>query len=128
MIALGIDVGYGHTKALSSIGGSVTFPSVVGVAEAEGFRLAVGTTDRRALQGGTLALNGASYLYGEQALRHARTVVQPRDRNWLQSRPLSGFVGSRDRIARSAWVSSGDCDRFASQFLPRPAHLRTGGA
>ena len=87
MIALGIDVGYGHTKALSSMGGQVTFPSVVGVAEAEGFRLGVGSTDRPALHGGRLALNGTVYLYGEHALYHARTVVQPRDRTWLHSRP-----------------------------------------
>lgn len=87
ILGLGIDVGYGHTKALSSTGASVVFPSAVGLADAQHFRLDLNGCTAAAARGGTVHCDGVSYLYGEPALRHARTVVHPRDRQWIESRP-----------------------------------------
>ena len=86
-LRLGVDVGYGHTKALSSTGVSVLFPSAVGLADAQHFRLEFNGRPSVVTRGGTVQFDGASYLYGEPALRHARTVVHPRDRRWIESRP-----------------------------------------
>jgi plasmid segregation protein ParM len=86
-VAVGIDVGYGHTKALSSTGASVLFPSAVGLADTQHFRLDLNERSAAAARGGTVRVEGIPYLYGEPALRHARTVVHPRDRQWIDSRP-----------------------------------------
>jgi len=86
-LGLGIDVGYGHTKALSSTGASVVFPSAVGLADAQHFRLELNGRSTTAARGGTVRIEGVPYLYGEPALRHARTVIHPRDRQWIESRP-----------------------------------------
>ena len=89
MHALGVDVGYGHTKALSSLRDRpLTFPSVVGRAETETYQLDLNGHDRELLRGGVLMdANDEAYLYGEPAIRYARVVHQPRDRDWIRSQP-----------------------------------------
>ena len=86
-LGVGIDVGYGHTKALSSAGACAVFPSAVGVADPQAFRLQVNGRAAPRAQEPLVCLDGVSYLVGESARRHARTVVQPRDRAWLDSLP-----------------------------------------
>ena len=86
-LGIGIDVGYGHTKALSSAGASAVFPSAVGVADPQAFRLQVNGRAAPRTHEPLVCLDGVSYLVGESARRHARTVVQPRDRAWLDSLP-----------------------------------------
>jgi plasmid segregation protein ParM len=86
-LGIGIDIGYGHTKALSSTGASAVFPSAVGRADPQAFRLHVnGTTPCSTLES-MVSLDGIQYLVGDAALRHARAVMQPRDRDWLESPP-----------------------------------------
>jgi hypothetical protein len=89
MHALGVDVGYGHTKAVSSLRDRpLTFPSVVGRAEADAYRLDLNDHAHTPLRGGVLT--GATddvYLYGEPAIRYARVAHQPRDRDWIRSQP-----------------------------------------
>jgi plasmid segregation protein ParM len=89
MHALGVDVGYGHTKALSSLRDRpLTFPSVVGRAETETYHLDLNGHARELLRGGVLMdANDEVYLYGEPAIRYARVVHQPRDRDWIRSQP-----------------------------------------
>jgi len=89
MHALGVDVGYGHTKAVSSLRDRpLTFPSVVGRAEAEAYRLDLNGHDHTPLRGGVLTgTNDDAYLYGEPAIRYARVAHQPRDRDWIRSQP-----------------------------------------
>jgi plasmid segregation protein ParM len=84
-LGIGIDVGYGHTKALSSAGASVVFPSAVGLADPQAFRLQVNGRSPTAAQERTVQVDDVPYFVGEAALRHARAVVQPRDRDWLES-------------------------------------------
>ena len=74
MHALGVDVGYGHTKALSSLRDKpLTFPSAVGRAETETYQLDLNSHDREPLCGGVLmGTNDEVYLYGEPAIRYAR--------------------------------------------------------
>ena len=86
MVALGIDIGFGYTKALSSEGNSVTFPSAVGQAETVRFKPDL-RRQPRSQNGGVVTLDGISYFYGEPALRHSRTILHPRDRGWIQSLP-----------------------------------------
>ena len=86
-LGVGIDVGYGHTKALSSAGACAVFPSAVGVADPQVFRLQVNGRATPRTHEPRVCLDGVSYLVGESARRHARTVVQPRDRAWLDSLP-----------------------------------------
>lgn len=86
-LGIGIDVGYGHTKALSSAGASAVFPSAVGIADPQAFRLQVNGRVAPLAHEPTVCLDGVSYLVGASARRHARTVVQPRDRAWLDSLP-----------------------------------------
>lgn len=86
-LGVGIDIGYGQTKALSSTGASAVFPSAVGLADPQGFRLYVNGTTPAATPDRTVCLDGVPYLVGEPAVRHARAVVQPRDRDWLESPP-----------------------------------------
>jgi hypothetical protein len=89
MHALGVDVGYGHTKAVSSLRDRpLTFPSVVGRAEAEAYRLDLNGHDHTPLRGGVLTgAHDDAYLYGEPAIRYARVAHQPRDRDWIRSQP-----------------------------------------
>jgi len=89
MHALGVDVGYGHTKAVSSLRDRpLTFPSVVGRAEADAYRLDLNGHDQPPLHGGVLtSANDDAYLYGEPAIRYARVAHQPRDRDWIRSQP-----------------------------------------
>jgi hypothetical protein len=91
-ITLGADVGYGYTKVFSSTGCALTFPSVVGRAEARRFRTALAPASQPVQNGshhagGQVCLNGTTYCYGEEALRYARLTVQPRDRQWMTSLP-----------------------------------------
>jgi hypothetical protein len=89
MHAVGVDVGYGHTKAVSSLRDRpLTFPSVVGRAEAKAYRLDLNGHDHTPLRGGVLTgANDDVYLYGEPAIRYARIAHQPRDRDWIRSQP-----------------------------------------
>lgn len=87
ILGVGIDVGYGQTKALSSTGASVVFPSAVGLSDHQAFRLHVNGRTASVAQDRTVCVDGVPYLVGEPAVRHARTVVQPRDRDWLESPP-----------------------------------------
>ena len=116
MIALGIDVGYGYTKAVSSAGRNMTFPSAVGRAEQNGFRLGVATRERATLQGGVLHVQGTWYWYGEQAQRHARVALQPRDRGWIQSLPYRvlwhAVVDSLVPAGAAPWLVTGLPVRF----------------
>lgn len=84
-LGIGIDIGYGHTKALSSTGASAVFPSVVGRADPQAFRLHVNGPRSSSTLEPTVCLDGVEYLVGDGALRHARAVMQPRDRDWLES-------------------------------------------
>jgi plasmid segregation protein ParM len=86
MVALGVDIGFGYTKVLSSEGNSVVFPSAVGQAETVRFKPDL-QRHLHAQSGGVITLDGISYFYGEPALRHSRTVLHPRDRGWIQSLP-----------------------------------------
>jgi plasmid segregation protein ParM len=89
MHALGVDVGYGHTKAVSSLRDRpLTFPSVVGRAETETYRLNLHGHDHTPLRGGVVTCaHEHPYLYGEPAMRYARVAHQPRDRDWIRSQP-----------------------------------------
>ncbi|NOT57330.1 MAG: ParM/StbA family protein [Deltaproteobacteria bacterium] len=84
-LGVGIDVGYGHTKALSSTGASVVFPSAVGLADPQTFRLHLNGRGAPTAHERTVQVDDVPYFVGEAALRHARAVVQPRDRDWLDS-------------------------------------------
>lgn len=84
-LGVGIDVGYGHTKALSSTGASVVFPSAVGLADPQTFRLQLNGRGAPTAHDRTIQVDDVPYFVGEAALRHARAVVQPRDRDWLDS-------------------------------------------
>jgi hypothetical protein len=91
-LTLGADVGYGYTKVFSSTGCALTFPSVVGRAEARRFRTdltqaAHAGQNGSPHEGGHVCLNGTAYCYGAEALRYARLAVQPRDRHWITSLP-----------------------------------------
>lgn len=87
MLGVGIDIGYGQTKALSSTGASAVFPSAVGLADPQGFRLHLNGATPTVTSHQTVSLDGVPYLVGEPAVRHARALVQPRDRDWLETPP-----------------------------------------
>jgi hypothetical protein len=89
MHAVGVDVGYGHTKAVSSLcDRPLTFPSVVGRAEATTYQLDLNGHDHMPLRGGVLTgTTDDVYLYGEPAIRYARLTHQPRNRDWIRSQP-----------------------------------------
>lgn len=84
-LGVGIDVGYGQTKALSSTGASVVFPSAVGLADPQTFRLQLNGRGGPTARERVVQVDEVPYFVGEAALRHARAVVQPRDRDWLDS-------------------------------------------
>ena len=87
ILGMGIDIGYGQTKALSSTGASAIFPSAVGLADPQAFHLHLTGTTSTTTSDQTVCLDGTLYLVGEPAVRHARAVVQPRDRDWLETPP-----------------------------------------
>ena len=88
MHALGVDVGYGYTKAVSSLGKALAFPSAVGLAEAPGYHIDLNGADQLPTRGGLVTLEDkVAYFYGDKAIRASRILHQPRDRQWLRSRP-----------------------------------------
>ena len=92
ILGVGIDIGYGQTKALASTGASAVFPSAVGLADPQTFRLHLNGAAPAATPDQTVYLNGVPYLVGEPAVRHARAVNSRNLREGLASRGIDDLL------------------------------------
>lgn len=77
MVPVGLDVGYGYTKAFGP-GGEVIFPSVVGPVSGRIFTLGDAGVPR-------IAVEGREYVCGEAALKHSPTPIEVRSRDFVHT-------------------------------------------
>ncbi len=81
---IGLDVGFGDTKAVAYRNGKLVtalFPSVVGLAQELSSGAVLGAR-KRAMR---IEYNGAEYFVGQDALRHSRALVNRQDRQRIGS-------------------------------------------
>ena len=88
MKVIGIDVGYGHTKAV--IDGKVAlFPSLVGPARELSFRIG----DRKDIPGEDITIHGNSFFVGKKAVL-CDTISPMSTRDWVESEIFSALMAS----------------------------------
>jgi len=78
MVIAGVDIGYGWTKAVSG-DRRVSFPSVVGLSPGRIFQI---DPARKPI---SIAIDGREYLCGRDALKHCRTVMDVKHRDYVGS-------------------------------------------
>ena len=85
---IGVDVGYGHTKAVVD-GKPTIFPSLVGPARVLSFRL----TDAKDLPGEDITIQGKSFFVGKKA-ELCDTIFSMHTRDWIESDIFSALLSS----------------------------------
>lgn len=79
---LGIDIGYNAVKAFDGIHQVVTFPSVVGTADASRFTAGgIASTKHQQIE----MCDNTKWMYGDEAVEMSRMVMRPEDRSWYNT-------------------------------------------
>ena len=119
MVPVGLDIGYGYTKAVSPER-IVSFPSLVGVAARDLFQL-----DGRSVP--RLELGGRQYVCGEAASRHSLLPVEVRNRSFVSSevhKVLTLWALAELNVREASAVFGLPVDHYASL---KPQVLKYGG-
>ena len=106
-VPVGLDIGYGYTKIVTSAGRWI-FPTIVGRAEEIAFQSETlgGVSEVQVVE-----YDGRRYFVGEAAERFSLITLDRRDREWVKSAQYG-------ILALSAWMRAG--------LLDRPCHVVTG--
>lgn len=119
MVPIGLDVGYGYTKAVSPER-IVSFPSLVGVVGGDLFQL-----DGRSVS--RIRFDGREYVCGEAALKHSILSVEVRNRDFVNSdiyRVLTLWALAELKVERASAVFGLPVGHYAQL---KPQVLKYGG-